>query len=482
MRKQLLFTLRRFVPIMLLLLPGNAWARVFVRWTQDVVPPAKALGVSELVIPWKPDRTTLVRNAATEGYRVYVESTAQQAGNIANSVEKYGATGIIVNPEGAPPASLDRDIQKLRTAHPKLLFRLANPNALQPQMKGTLVINKDGVLQVTSPTAQPWLDTNLALVKMEQAFRPEQVPLYSFNWNSIGTAQQQGPEASDYALAVAESGAFKADLILSLHETLQSGLAQNDPKAWALWKPITNYLHFYQQNGRRLIPEANVAVVTDDNPDSFEAINLLARHNIPVRVLRPNQLSQSTLHNFDIIILFPSLGLHLIEAISEFAASGRTAVLVNPPERTYPWHSAKGISTGDASVSYSRGKGKIIELGAPISDPETFAVDIRRLVDNSKIQISLWNALTTVGVLYREPQSENEIVELVNYAEDPVEVQIRVKGAFPVIRYESPEGGCCKTLSPVIRDGFTEFAVPSLMITGRVHLEKTSRVKAAPQT
>jgi len=482
MTKKLLFTLRRLIPLVFILLPNIAAARVFVRWTRNVVPPAKALGISELVIPWAPERITLVRSAATQGYRVYVESTLQQAANIANVVEKYGVTGIIVKPEDDPLASVDRAVQHLRTVHPKLVFRLMNPNALQPQMKGTLVINKNGVLQVTSPTAQPWLDTNLALVKLEQAFRPAQVPLYTFSWNSMG-AGQQGPDVSDYSLAVAESGAFEADLVLSLDEGLQSGLAQNDPKAWVIWKPITNYLHFYPQYLRHLIPEANVAVISDDNPESFEAINLLARHNIGVRVLRSNQISENSLQRYDVIVVFPGLSPRLVEAISQFAANGRTAVLVNPGQGSYPWHSSSGVKTGDASVSYARGKGKIIELDSPISDPETFAVGIRRLLDNSRIQISLWNALTTVGILYRQPQSENKIVELLNYAADPVEVQIRVKGVFPVVRYESPEAGCCNSITPAIRDGFTEFAVPSLTIAGRVHLEKSSsRLKATPRT
>jgi protein-tyrosine-phosphatase len=483
MTKKYSFTLRRLIPLILILLPSIAAAKVFVRWTRDVVPPAKVLGISELVVPWAPERVTLLKTAATQGYRVYVESTLQQAADIASVVQKYGATGIIVNPEDATLASVERAVQKLRAIHPKLVFRLVNPNAIQPQMKGTLVINKGGVLQVTSPTAQPWLDTNLALVKLEQAFRPAQVPLYSFNWNLMGAGQQQGPDLSDYALAVGESGAFEADLILSLHDALQRGLAQNDPKAWAIWKPITNYLHFYPQNPRHLIPEVNVAVISDENPESFEAINLLARHNIGVRVLRSNQISESSLQPYDVVIVFPSLSRRLIEAIAHLAANGRTAVLVNPRQGSYPWRSSKGVKTDEASVSYARGKGKIIELGLPISDPETFAVDVRRLIDNSRIQISLWNALTTVGVLYREPRGNNKIVELVNYAADPVEVQIRVKGVFPVIRYESPEVGCCNSINPVIRDGFTEFAVPSLTISGRVHLEKSSPpLKAAPRT
>jgi hypothetical protein len=62
----------------------------------------------------------------------------------------------------------------------------------------------------------------------------------------------------------------------------------------------------------------------------------------------------------------------------------------------------------------------------------------------------------------------------VNYAQEPLEVQVRVKGSFSSIRYETPESGCCQMLAPVQREGFTEFVVPSLRIGGRVHLEASN--------
>jgi hypothetical protein len=101
MTKKYLFTLRLLVSLVFLLLPSIAAARVFVRWTRDVVPPARTLGISDLVVPWAPERVTLLKTAATQGYRVYVESTLQQVAYIAHAVERYGATGNIVNPEAA---------------------------------------------------------------------------------------------------------------------------------------------------------------------------------------------------------------------------------------------------------------------------------------------------------------------------------------------------------------------------------------------
>src|SRR5206468_3695451 len=129
---------------------------------------------------------------------------------------------------------------------------------------------------------------------------------------------------------------------------------------------------FYANAPHNLLPEANVAVISDDDPQSFEPVNLLVRHNIGVRILRANQVSESSLKNFDVAIVFPNLSPQLVQTISQFAASGRTAVLVNVSKKSYLWHSSKGIEIGAASVSYPVAKGRVVELREPVSDPETF--------------------------------------------------------------------------------------------------------------
>lgn len=475
--------LRKIVFLLCVLFPGHGWAGVFLHWTQSVVPDRKSLGIDELVIPGEASRSSVIQAAVAQGYRVYLECALEQAADAASAAARYKAAGIVVDPGDAQMSSAANTVRKLRVAYPAISVLLMNPNALQPQMKGTLVTSKNGVLQVTSPTAQPWLDTNLALVRLDRAFRPEQVPLYRFNWNQAEANQQQGPEVADYELAVAEAGAVNANVVLSLHDNLESGLAQNDEKAWAAWKEIRKYLQFYGPPSRNLIPEVNVAVIADENSDAFEPVNLLSRHNIGVKVFRPQKISESSLNNYDVAIVFSNSSPSLVSLISQFAASGRTVVLVNISGKNFPWHAGKGKASGTASQSYPVKSGQVVEMREPVSDPETFARDIRGLMNNSKIPISLWNALTSVGILYAQGHSGSEIVELVNYAEDPLEVQVKVKGEFPEVRYESPEGGCCEPLAPVIHDGFTEFQVRSLKISGRVHLEKSKSAHvSAPQT
>ena len=120
-----------------------------------------------------------------------------KAADIARSMAKRDLAGIILNPGDSQPGQIDDELAQLRSAYPGLPVRVLNAKAKQPQMKGQMVIKREGVLQVTSPTAQPWVDTNLALVRLDQAFRPAQVPLYEFQWDlSDSQLQESRPRSS----------------------------------------------------------------------------------------------------------------------------------------------------------------------------------------------------------------------------------------------------------------------------------------------
>jgi len=190
------------------------------------VPPAQALGISDLVVSWNEGASPFVKQAHKQGYRVYIEVSLQQAPGAAEKGIELGLAGIILNVRQSERVGLENALQRLRSAHPKLRLLVLNPDGKQPQMRGSLVIKRQSVLEVSSPTAQPWIDTNLALVKMEQTSHPGQNPLYTFSWKpSDSGLQRHSPVTTDYSLAVAEAGAFHADLILDVDDALQrSGL------------------------------------------------------------------------------------------------------------------------------------------------------------------------------------------------------------------------------------------------------------------
>ena len=453
-----------------------AWSDVFVRWTSDALLPAKELGLSNLVLPWSDTVWAQVRAAEKQGYRVYLEVPLRQAPAAAKGGS--GLEGIIVTVRQSESAELDTSLRKLRSAHPNIKFLVLNPGGKRPQMRGNLVIKRGSVLEVSSPTAQPWIDTNLAFVKIEQRSHPGQVPLYSFSWPpSSDSGPQPALTAADYSLAVAEAGAFHADLILNIDKNLRRGLSAHAPEAWALWNEVRSHAGFYSPTAeQRTEAAANVAVLVDDLDPTDENMNLLARHNLPFKVLSAPDLKLGAFEGFDVVVVFAKPDTESCRRIVDLATHGKTVVLVEA-HGFYPWHNSEAVRLNEHTISYALGQGKVLELSEPVTDPEIFAQDIRRLLGKENLLMSLWNGLTTIAVPYRQPGGAIKALEFVNYAvEQPLRVQVQVKGSFASIRYETPERGCCESLVTKRHDGFTEFVIPELRIAGRVYLDSNQAV------
>ena len=465
--------------MLLWLATAPAWGRTLVRWTQATLPEQKTLGVQEIVIPWSSDASAKMEQARARGYKVYVEVSLQQAEAAAAEGSKQGIAGVVIDRQKPDQAEVTEEVNKLRSNHSQFAILAADLEGKQPQMRGQTVTTRDGVLQVSSPTAQPWLDSNLAVVRFDEEFNPGQVPLYTFAWEADDSVRMaSGPTAEDYALAVSEANALHADVILNLDEKLQKGLAENDRTAWEIWNKVRPWLSFTSGGGGGVNHAwVNIGVVTDDFDSAYEPMNLMGRHNIPYRVIRAKSLNGAALEGLDVVTVFAALDEKSVAALAAFAQRGGTAVIVNV-KGNYPWHSAQGVQSAEHALTYNSGRGRVIELDEPVGDPETFAQDVRRLVEKDKAVISVWNALTTIAVAYGK--NNETVVELVNYAEEPLRIQVRLKGSYRSISYESAQQPA-KSLSKTERDGFTEFVVPSVEIAGRVQLTGGARAKVSRQ-
>jgi hypothetical protein len=434
--------------------------------------------MNNLVLSWNENISAQVKAARKQGYHVYVEVPLDQAAGVAETAS--GLAGIILRVPASKSRELEKSLPKLQSAHPKLRFVVLDPDGKRPEMRGSLVIKRDAVLQVSSPTAQPWIDSNLALVKVEQRSNPAQVPMYTFSWGGDSGQQQPALTAEDYSLAVAEAGAYHADLILELEDRLQKGLIDHDPQARALWRQVRSYAVFYSHAAEQAMEDAaTVAVVVDDLDPSDEVMNLLARHNIPFQVLRPADLQSADLRGFDVIAVFAKPDRPACERLGELAKLGKTVVVVDA-HGSYPWQNDQPLRVNEYVLSYAVGKGKVLELAEPVTDPETFAQDIRRLLGTQNVVMNLWNGLTTIAVPYSEHSGTVKVLELINYSGDPLRLQVQVKGTFASIRYETPGHACCVSLVPVKHNGFTEFVIPELQIAGRVHLEVNPVLDSQP--
>jgi hypothetical protein len=466
------------VLVLALVMAKPCFGRVFLRWTVPAIPPASSLGVKDLVIPWGDGQGSRFRLAKRQGYQVYAEVSPEQAKAAAEFCTKIGVAGIFVRVEAtassgdlAPNGTLDKLIQNLRTVYPGLLVRPNPPGGKQADMMGTMVVESNGVLQVSSPTQQPWIDSNVALARFLRAYRPNEIPLISFEWNLQDSIEQRyGPPLQNYLIAVAEAGAFHYDVILPIHESLQNGLAQGNPQARTVWSEIRKYIQFFASDAgnEQVHLVSDVGVVTEDYDSAYEEMNLMARHNVAFRVIRPDEFDAGRLQGMSLIVDFCRLDGTDVEFVERFATLGGTVVLIGQAGN-FPWHSAPQVKQNSEVSVYATGKGRVLEFSAPIADPDSFARDIWRLLEEPERTLSLWNALTVLGDDQTEGASSAQI-DLVNYSAQPTRVQVQVKGTFSHIRYETPEHGCCISLTPKVQNGFTQFVVPQVRIGGAVHL------------
>lgn len=399
-----------FALVLLVCSTRLALAEVFVRWDLNQVPSPQSLGISTLVVRGANGKT--IKAALARGYRVYVEADAAKPGPA---------------PAGASMAGV------IAPKH----------GAKWPHVRTNWVTKNKDVLQVTGRSSQPWIENNAALIRILQAGAPNATPVVTYDWQPITLSDRdEGPSLEDYLVAIAESGSFGGDLVLPLHERFQKRLLAGEPDARAEWTEIKRYLEFYSWDlVNRYRPIANIGVVAAQPMVWFEAMNLMARHNLPFAIIPPDKLNEAGLENLKLVIV---LDKPIGQALAALDAFGR-----------------KG--------------GKVRTVDKALSDPNAFALEMRKLLGADDRVIDIWNGITVLTAPYAAHEGGTVLVTALNYAHQPLPVQLRVKGTFSVVHYESPEDGV-SLLSPQHRNGYTEFVLPALRVGGRVFLGQTGRM------
>ena len=454
-----------FVALMLLGWAAGLNAEVLVRWEQDDVPPVRTLGVTSLVVPAA--NGAAIRSALAGGYRVFLEV---EAARLAGFVPSAHIAGIVV--KGGAPAG------QLRALRARLKERGGRVSVLQegarwPHIRSNWVTKNNEVLQVSGRTAQPWIENNAALLRIARAAVPETTPLLSYAWQPITAAElDAGPQLENYLVAIAEAGSFGGDLVLPLHETLQKGLLLGRPAARAAWEEIRRHVDFYRWNlPARYEPVANIGVIATDPMPSYELLNLLSRHNLAFTMLDPGQLAAADLAPFDLVIALDTPEGPQVDLFAAFAQNGGVVLLDRPQPASFPWRRGSRVVDTDRRVGYSVGEGRVVEAPNGFGDPNAFALEVRQLLGPGRRPVDIWNGITVLAASYQEPGGANLLLTAVNYAHQPLPVQLRVRGIFSQVQYESPEDAMAR-LPFEHRDGCTEFLIPALRVGGRVFLSR----------
>ena len=438
-------------------------ADVLVRWDQAQIPSPVSLGVGAVAIP--ASNEAAVGSAIRQGYRVWLE--LQPASLAGIRLPPTGVAGILI--AGGASAAQVQQVEKQIAARNLPVIAL-DERGKWPHIRTNWVTkNSSDVLQVTSRSSQPWIENNAALFRMVRPAKPRP-PMLTYPWKPITLAEvDEGPALENYLVAIAEAGSFGGSLVLPLHPRFQQKLLRGDPRARTDWAQIRQYLDFFSWDlPDRHRPVANTAVVTAEPVQAYEVLNLLLRHNLPFELVAPSELPTRTLEGVDLLIVLDPLKDGELKAAAAFASGGGALSIAGAPAAS-PWRTEAATAKNEQRASYRYGKGRVLELLTPVADPNAFALEMRRLLGAGHRMIDIWNGITVLTTAYDAPDDKSVLVTAVNYAAQPLPVQLRVRGTFSVVHYESPEEPLA-LLPHQHRGGYTEFVLPALRVAGRVFL------------
>jgi len=462
---------------------GDLRADVLIRWDQNQIPSPASLALASVVVPAV--NAAAVRSALDQGYRVYLELEGATLPSSAAAAD--GIAGVVVGGNASP-----KQLALLKRRLPaRARIITLDERGKWPHIRTNWVTRNNDVLQVSGRSAQPWIENNAALLRIAQAAASptsakafaggRTVPWISYPWQPITLAEiDDGPQIENYLVAIAEAGLFGGDLLLPLHPRFQQDLLLGLPQARAGWDRIRRHIEFYSWNLAGLYrPVANIGVLAADAMSGFEVLNLLARHNLPFEVIAPSRLSPSSLGALDLVLALDPPTAAQMDVLAAFAGKGGTVVLAKPSTRpsppadasTRPWGTLTPVLRTEDRVSYEVGAGRVVEVLKGIADPNLFAFEIRQLLGPEHRVLDIWNGITVIAAPYRDPGGRSVLVSVLNYAHQPLPVQLRIAGTFSPVHYESPEEP--PALLPYQhRDGYTEVVLPALSIGGRLFLNQ----------
>ena len=442
----------------------SAHAEVLVRWDLDQVPATDSLGISTLVLPAA--NTAAVQDALRKGYRVLLEADASAVVTLKLPAGPVG--GVVV--KGTLSAQQLRALRRRLSPGARVISTIDGGS--WPHVRLNWVTLRGDVLQVSSRTAQPWIENNGARLYLERLRHPEAPGLLTYAWAPITVSDMhQGPALENYLVAIAEAGTLGGDLLLPLHERFARSLLLGHPGARAEWQQIRKSLEFYSWDlPMRHQRVSSIGVVTADADAAFLILNLLVRHNLPFEVIKPRELASRKLDSLAMLVVIDQPDGDQLKVLQRFAGAGGTVVLPGL-KGPFPWHANPPVVKTDEQLTYQVGSGLVLERTQQISDPNIFALDMRQALARQQRVLEIWNGATVIASPYEDAETGTVLIMLLNYAHEASPIQLRVRGTYSVVQYETPDAPA--VLIPYRHSkGQTEFVLPALRVGGRVFLSR----------
>ncbi|MEW5979136.1 MAG: hypothetical protein AB1898_25350 [Acidobacteriota bacterium] len=342
-----------------------------------------------------------------------------------------------------------------------------------PEVKSSVA---DNDMAEAGPTGLPWLDSNGWLIRLAQAVGGRETRV----WIEAEPKPRLALTGQAYARAVADSAAFGGQWLISLDQSLRSGLRNRENAALETWREIGEQVEFFRRHSewQSFQAIAELGVLSDFSGDneflSTEFLNLAGRRFLPFQIVEKAAVKTDWSSLKAILCIDQGrLEEELRTKLIGFANSGGLVIVPSH------WKNLPLGTRLESPVSrfevWQMGQGRVAAGREAWEDPYLLEVDTHLLVSHRHDPFRIWNPATVGAFFTASTDRARCVLHLVNYsssAQPPsTRISVWLQGDWPSARLWSAGRAEPTSLKGVSERGGREFHLPPLTAYAAIEAE-----------
>ena len=289
------------------------------------------------------------------------------------------------------------------------------------------------------PTSSVWIDTNTGFLRAVRAWGTSTV------WIANLPPEKTVVTTARYLQAIADAGIIGARWVIAFDSDLAARLGRREEGALGTWKRMGALLAYFERHPEwRAMREAGQLAIVQDPAKggllSGGILDMIATKHTPVRPVPKERLSPQALTGATMAVNIDGDGLDAEQRdiLRNFARGGGT-LLNGPPGWKDPAPKGGAITLD---------KDELARLG-------DMWRDVNGMIGRRNLGVRLFNVASMLSNYVSEPAGKTAVVQLVNYADYPVEnVTLHYLADLPHATLITPEGAEKKLEVYKIEDGW----------------------------
>jgi hypothetical protein len=278
------------------------------------------------------------------------------------------------------------------------------------------------------PSGAAWIDTNSGFIRAVRAWGD--TPLWLGNLPPAKTVVS----GERYLQAIGDAAMVGAHWIVALDDDFARRLKDRDPSTLKQWQRMGRHLQYYEDHKewRAFKPGGKFALVQDVSDGALLSggiLDMIAVKHTPVRPVPRQKMNIAAFKDVSMAVNLDgeSLTPEQKDVLRSFTRSGGTLLTGAPG-----WK-ANTSTTNTDQITLE--KQELERLDA-------IWKEVNSMIGRRNLGARLFNVSTMLSDMLSSPDGKQVIIQLVNYADFPVEsVTVHVLGKFSRARLYTPEDG-----------------------------------------